>query len=91
MADALDRVLELMQALVPELTPERRQAAEVHLRGQLGGCEFGYVAKRPTLQRGVRMGQALQQGAAIGQVVMAEKCHRATAYRVLARPLKRPR
>lgn len=91
MADALDRLLELMQQVVPELTPERRHAAEVHVRGQLGGCELGYVAKRPALMRGARMGQALQQGAAISQVVMAEKCHRATAYRVLARPLKRAR
>jgi hypothetical protein len=91
MADVLDRVLDLVQQVLPELTPERRPIVEVHLRGQLGGCEFGYMAKRPALARGVRMGQALQQGISISQAVQAETCHRATAYRILAKPLKRPR
>lgn len=88
MADFLDRVLQHLAQTLPDLTPELRLKAELQIRQVEGGIEAGYIAKRPALLRGMRMGQALQEGADISQVVMSEKCHRATAYRVLARPLK---
>jgi parvulin-like peptidyl-prolyl isomerase len=90
-ADFLDRVLQQLADQLPELTPERRLDVELQIRQAEGGRGAGYIAKRPTMQRVMRIGQALQQGVAISQVVMAEQCHRATAYRILARPIKRPR
>lgn len=89
MADFLDRMLSVLATELPELTPDRALSVELKLRQVEGGTEAGYIAKKPSLQRISRMGQALAHGAALRDVMGAEGCHRATAYRILSRPLKR--
>jgi hypothetical protein len=90
MADFLDRVLQQLAQQLPELTPERRLQAELHIRQVEGGIDAGYIAKRPTLQRISRMGHALQHGAALGEAIQAAGVKRRQGYNILRRPLVKP-
>lgn len=90
MADFLDRVLQQLATELPELPPQRLQAAEVKIRAIEGGTEAGYIAKRPMLMRINRMGQALQHGAALGDAIQAAGVKRRQGYNILRRPLVKP-
>jgi hypothetical protein len=89
MADILDRVLERLQALAPDVPRPALTALEAQLRAELGGCEAGYIAKRQTLQRQHALGQALAQGQTPAQAFATAGVARRTGFRLMARPLQR--
>lgn len=89
MADILDRMLQRLQALAPEVQEPRLTALEAQLRAELGGCEAGYIAKRPALQRQHALGQALQAGLAPADAFAATGIARSTGFRLIGRPLRR--
>ena len=91
MADLLDRILQRVGELAPVVPGDVLTRVEFDLRAELGGCDGGYIASRSSWRRSVQMGQNLQAGSSVSQVVKSAGCHRATAYRILAKPIKRPR
>lgn len=91
MADLLDRILQRVGELAPVVAGDVLTRVEMALRAELGGSDGGYIASRSSWRRSVLIGQKLQAGASISQVVRDAGCHRATTYRILARPIKMPR
>lgn len=91
MADILDKLIDNLRHHMPELPHERLQFAEAMVRAELGGCEGGYIAKRPAFQRQVALGAALQTGGTLGQAFAAAGVSERHGFRLLARPLRRPR
>lgn len=89
MADILDKLISNLRQQIPELPAERLQFAEAMVRAEMGGCEGGYIAKRPALQRQVAMGQALRTGGSVSQAFAAAGVSERHGYRLLSRPLRR--
>jgi hypothetical protein len=90
MADFLDRVLSTLAQTLPEISPDRLRAAEVHIRQIDGGTEAGYIAKRPADRRAWVVGQQLQAGSALGDCFAAAGIKRRQGYNILQRPLRGP-
>lgn len=87
MADILDRILHALAQAAPGIAPEAILLTEATLRQEFGGCEGGYIAKKPMLQKAVKLGQRLQAGESIAAAVHAAGLSRRHGYRILSRPI----
>ena len=88
-ADILDRLLHSLAQAAPGIAPEAILLTEATLRQEFGGCEGGYIAKKPMLQNAVRLGQRLQAGESIRAAVESSGLSRRHGYRILARPISK--
>lgn len=91
MADILDRILHTLAQVAPDIPADAITATEARIRFEFGGCDGGYIAKRPALQRAVVIGQQLRQGANLAQAVQAAGVKRRQGFNLLAKPVRRPR
>lgn len=89
MADTLDKVLKRVFELVP-VPQDVQDRVQLDLRQDLGGSEFGYIAKRPALRHAVTMGAQLQAGQSIPQAIQACGLKRRQGYKILGRPAAKP-
>lgn len=91
MADILDRILNTLSQVAPDISADALTATEARLRFEFGGCDGGYIAKRPALQRSTVIGQQLRQGASLEQAVQAAGIKRRQGFNLLAKPVLRRR
>lgn len=87
MADILDKLIDTLREQMPDMPADRLRVLEVRMRSEHGGCEAGYIAKRPALQRAVQLGHQLQAGVPVGQAIQAVGISRRHGSRILNRPL----
>ena len=91
MADILDRIVGRIGALVPDTPRDVLTRVEAELRAEFGGCDGGYIARRPAFLRGVQIANALQAGASVAEVLQRGIAPASSSYRIMARPLQRRR
>lgn len=90
MADIVDRILGRVSELAPDLRRDVLAQVDIELRAELGGCNGGYIAKRPAEQRAWVIGQSLQAGAPLGECFAAAGTTRRHGYKILQRQLRKP-
>lgn len=90
MADILDRILGRVSELAPDLRPDVLAQVNVELRAEMGGCNGGYIAKRPADRRAWVIGQHLQAGAPLADCFAAAGIQRRQGHNILQRPLRKP-
>lgn len=91
MADILDKLISHLRTQMPELPHERLAFAEAMVRAEMGGCDGGYIARRPAMQRQVAIGQQLAAGATLSQAFQAAGVSRRHGYRLAGKPLRAKR
>lgn len=88
MADFLDHVIKHLRESHKELSAQDLLRLEVNVRQDWGGSETGYCAKRPALQRQLKIGESLQQHKPLADVFMDAGAKRAWGFRLMARKQK---
>jgi hypothetical protein len=92
MADLLDRILQRVSTLAPDVPGDVLTRVEVDLRAELGGTDGGYIARRPALRHAETLGLKLRTGVPLDEAIKACGIKRRQGYNILSRPLtKRPR
>lgn len=84
MADIVDDFLQRLRTIAPEIPAQKMQQLEAQTRQAWGGTE-PYVAKRPALQRSVKMGEGLRAQKSLGQVFEEAGIRRRQGYYLLRR------
>ena len=82
MADIVDDFMQRLRTIAPDFPPQAMQQLEAQTRQVWGGTE-PYVAKRPALQRSLKMGEGLRAQKSLGQVFAEAGISRRHAYRLL--------
>lgn len=84
MADIVDDFMQRLRTIAPDLPSQAMQQLEAQTRQVWGGTE-PYVAKRPALQRSVKMGEGLRAQKSLGQVFAEAGIRRRQGYYLLGR------
>ena len=79
MADIVDDFLQRLRTIAPEIPAQKMQQLEAQTRQAWGGTE-PYVAKRPALQRSVKIGEGLRAQKSLKQVFEDAGIKRAQGY-----------
>jgi hypothetical protein len=79
MADIVDDFLQRLRTIAPEIPTHKMQQLEAQTRQAWGGTE-PYIAKRPALQRSVKIGEGLRAQKSLKQVFEDAGIKRAQGY-----------
>lgn len=85
--NAVDRIVELVQAAAPELPPERLTAIALLIHRDMAGTR-PYIPKAPVLGKASRLGEQLAAGVPLAQAFANAQISRATGFRILNRPYR---
>lgn len=84
MADMLDDFLQRLRTLAPDLPAHTTLQLEVQTRQAWGGTDRNYIAKRPALQRTVKIGEGLRQHKPLAQIFAESGITKQHGYRILS-------
>jgi hypothetical protein len=85
MADMLDDFLQRLRTLAPDLPAQTTLQLEVQTRQAWGGTDRNYIAKRPALQRTVKIGESLRAHKPLAQVFEDAGVRKTFGYDLLRR------
>jgi hypothetical protein len=83
MADIVDDFMQRLRTIAPDLPSQAMRQLEAQTRQVWGGTE-PYVAKRPAMQRSVKMGEGLRAQKSLGQVFAEAGISKTRGYELLS-------